>query len=75
MTWLEQLAISVIIGILQQVVKNPTHAAELESILVGLANDIYETYGLTPPAPAPTPAGSAEVRASLRVAPARTKVA
>jgi hypothetical protein len=55
MSWLEQFAITIILGILQQVIKDPAKKAELQNLLVGLANDIYESYGMSPPAP-PTPA-------------------
>lgn len=50
MNFLENFAITVILGLLQAVVKNPAHAAALKTQLVGVANDIYATYGLTPPA-------------------------
>jgi hypothetical protein len=30
-------------------IKNPAHAAKLKSQLVGIANDIYLAFGLTPP--------------------------
>jgi len=47
---LEAVAISIIIGSLQQVIKNPAHAALLKETLLAVANDIYATYGLTAPA-------------------------
>lgn len=53
MNWLEQFAITIVLGILQQVIKNPAKKAELENVLVGLATDIFVSYGLTPPAAAP----------------------
>lgn len=49
MNFLEQLAINVILGVLQQVIKNPAKKAELKSVLLGLADDIDISYGLTPP--------------------------
>lgn len=53
---LEQFAITIVLGILQTVVKNPVHSAALETQLVGIANDIYLAYGLVPPTPASKPA-------------------
>lgn len=50
MNFLEQLAINVILGVLQQVIKNPAKKAEMRAILLGLADDIDISYGLTPPA-------------------------
>lgn len=47
---LEAVAISVVLGVLQQSIKNPAHAALLKETLVGLATDIFTTYGMTPPA-------------------------
>lgn len=49
MNTLEQFGITILLGVLQTVVKNPAHAATLEAQLVGIANDIYTSYGLTPP--------------------------
>jgi hypothetical protein len=53
MSFLEQFAITVILGLLQAVIKNPTTAAAVKTQLVGIANDIYAAYGLTPPASTP----------------------
>ena len=50
---LESFAITMVLGILQSVVKNPAHKAVLENQLVGVADQIYAAYGLVPPAPAP----------------------
>jgi hypothetical protein len=50
LSWLEQLAISVLLGVLHQVVKNPVKAAVVKVHLLGLADDIYVSYGLVPPA-------------------------
>lgn len=51
---LESFAINMVLGVLQSVIKNPAHSAALENQLVGVANDIYMTYGLTPPVAAVT---------------------
>lgn len=48
---LEAFAITLVLGTLQTVVKNPAHRAALQSQLVGLADDIYTSYGLTVPSP------------------------
>lgn len=58
MNFLENFAITVILGLLQAVVKNPAHAAALKSQLVGVADDIYTVYGMTPAVPAPAPAST-----------------
>jgi hypothetical protein len=50
MSWLEQFAITIVLGVLNQVIKDPTKKAALQSVLLGLANDIYESYGIVPPA-------------------------
>lgn len=49
MTWLEEMAISVILGALQQFIKNPAKAAAMRTLLLGIADEIDVTYGLTPP--------------------------
>lgn len=54
MSFLEQFAITVILGLLQAVVKNPTTAAQVKNQLLGVAGDIYMAYGITPP-PLPMP--------------------
>ena len=50
MNFLENFAITVILGLLQAVVKNAAHAATLKNQvwvqLVGVADDIYAAYGL-----------------------------
>lgn len=51
MSILEQFAITVILGLLNLVIKNPTAAATLKNQLVGIANDIYAAYGMMPPTP------------------------
>jgi hypothetical protein len=49
MSFLEQWAITMVLGILNMVIKDPAKKAELQNQLVGIANDIYATYGLVPP--------------------------
>lgn len=49
MDWFEQMAITVVLGILQQIVKNPAKQAAMRSLLLSLADTIDETYGLVPP--------------------------
>jgi hypothetical protein len=51
MSWLEQFAITIVLGVLQQVIKDPSKKAALQSVLIGVANDIYTTYGMVPPSP------------------------
>jgi hypothetical protein len=50
MSILEQFAITIVLGVLQLVVKNPAAKAELQTQLLGIANDIYAAYGQAPPA-------------------------
>jgi len=52
MSLLEHMAISMILGILSSTVKNPAHAAQLQTQLLGVASEIASLYGytLTPPA-------------------------
>lgn len=47
---LESFAITLVLGLLHQVVKNPEHAKALQNQMLGIADDIYETYGIAPPA-------------------------
>jgi hypothetical protein len=49
MSFLEQFAINIILGIVQSTVKNPTHKAAVQAQLLGVADDIYLAYGFTPP--------------------------
>ena len=49
---LEQFAITIVLGILQLVIKDPAAKAELQAVLLGIANDIYTAYGMIPPASA-----------------------
>jgi hypothetical protein len=62
MNWLEQFAITIVLGILQQVIKDPTKKAALQTVLVGVANDIYASYGLVPPAAPADPAAPLSVK-------------
>jgi hypothetical protein len=50
--YLEQLAVGLILTILQTVIKDPTKKAELQSQLIAIATDIAGVYGYTlqPPA-------------------------
>lgn len=45
---LEAMGITLVLGMLQSVVKNPAHKTLLQNQLLGVADDIYEAYGLTP---------------------------
>lgn len=56
---LETFAVTMVLGILQQVIKNPTHSAAVENQLVGIATDIFLTYGMVPPSAAITPVAAA----------------
>lgn len=51
MNYLETLAITIIMGALQQAVKNPAHKAAMQTQLVGVATDILESYGYSVTAP------------------------
>jgi hypothetical protein len=50
---LENILINMGIAAILATIKNPQHAAELQTQLVGVANDIYAAYGLTPPTGTP----------------------
>ncbi len=50
MNWWEEMALYVVLGVVRAVVKNPAKRAALRGILLSLADDIYTTYELTPPA-------------------------
>lgn len=56
MNALEALAISVILAVLQQTVKNPSTSAEVKAQLTSVASEILETYGYTVTAPPAVPA-------------------
>lgn len=45
----EQMVINMLLGILQQVVKNPAKKVALQVLLFHVADSIYETYAVTPP--------------------------
>jgi hypothetical protein len=49
MNVLEQFAITIVLGLLQMVIKNPAVKVELQTQLLGIAGDIYAAYGMTPP--------------------------
>ncbi len=55
---LETMGISMVLAALQSVVKNPQHKAALQNQLIGVANDIYTAYGMTPPALPATATGT-----------------
>jgi hypothetical protein len=56
---LEQFAVTMILGMLQTAVKNPAHKSALQTQLLGVADDIYMTYGKVPPmASAPSPSAT-----------------
>jgi len=50
---IEQLAITFILNVLAEVIKDPAKKAQLQTQLIGIAGDIATLYGytLTPPAP------------------------
>lgn len=50
MNQLEALALTIVFGTLQTVIKNPAHKALLQSQLIGLADSIYANYGMEVPA-------------------------
>ena len=52
MNSLETFAITIILGVLGSVVKNPAHKAAVEGQLVGVATEILASYGYTVTAPA-----------------------
>ena len=75
MNFIIEFAINIILGLLQQVVKNPAKKAALQNDLIGVATSIAETYGYTlvPPS-SPVQTQTAQVSDSVRViAPAGTK--
>jgi hypothetical protein len=52
MNFLEQFAINMILGLLGQVIKNPTLKVEVQDQLVGIGTTILTEYGYTVTAPA-----------------------
>jgi hypothetical protein len=79
MNFIIEFAINIILGLLQQVVKNPAKKVALQNDLIGVATSIAETYGYTlvPPSSQWSPSTStqtAQVGDSVRViAPVGTK--
>lgn len=55
MNYLETFAISILMGVLQQVVKNPAHKAAVQAQMVGIASEILAAYGYTVTAPPTAP--------------------
>lgn len=55
MNTLESFAITILMGVLQSVIKNPAHKAAVEGQLVGISTEILTAYGYTVNAPT-TPA-------------------
>jgi hypothetical protein len=55
MSILEQFGITIVLGLLQLIIKDPARAAALKNQLLGIAGDIANVYGyaLMPPAAAP----------------------
>jgi hypothetical protein len=49
LTALETMAVTMVLGILQLVIKNPSKQAAVQAQLIGLANDIYGVYGIAVP--------------------------
>jgi hypothetical protein len=49
MSWIEEMAVSILLGVLHQVVKNPAKAAAVKAAMLGLADEIYASFGVTPP--------------------------
>ena len=49
MEFFEQMAITVVMGLLHQFIKNPAKQAQLRVALLELADSIYESYGIVPP--------------------------
>ena len=51
LSMLEQFAISILMGVLQSVIKNPAHKAAVKDQMTGVATDILQAYGytVTPP--------------------------
>lgn len=56
MNTLESFAITILMGVLQSVIKNPAHKAAVENQLVGVSTEILMAYGYTVTPPSTTPA-------------------
>lgn len=50
LSWFEHMGIMIVLNLAESVVKNPAKAAGLKGILLSLADNIYSSYQLTPPA-------------------------
>ena len=59
MNFLEQFAINMILGLIGQVIKNPTLKVEVQDQLVGIGTQILEEYGYTITPPATSSTGAA----------------
>lgn len=51
MNVLESFAISILMGVLQSVIKNPAHKAAVQNQMVGIASEILAAYGYTVASP------------------------
>lgn len=47
---LESFGFTIALGVVHSVIKNPAHAAQVKTLLVGMADAIYSEYGMTTPA-------------------------
>lgn len=50
MTWLEEMGINLVLSLLHQFVKNPAKQVAMRGLMLSLADDIYVSYMITPPA-------------------------
>jgi hypothetical protein len=50
LTFMEEIGINIVLSLLHQFVKNKAKAAAMQGLLMSLADDIYTSYGVTPPA-------------------------
>ena len=55
MNALESFAITILMGVLQSVIKNPAHKAAVQNQMVGISTEILMAYGytVTPPPTSP----------------------
>ena len=49
MSWLEEMFISFALSVVRGLVKNPAHAAAVRAQMLGIADDIYNAYGIQAP--------------------------
>jgi hypothetical protein len=49
MSFTLQFAINILLDVLQLVIKNPALKAEVQTVLLDIANQIYAVYGQAPP--------------------------